>query len=252
MPRCQTDADAPLHTGPHPPRLAPLRLSSPQLFAPMRPTEAKPKPHSETADVPSHSPHSGNATIICRNADGPPTTERVATCHMIVLRLDRIWDRRLAAADDLGLPFCHSEPSGGSLLHPRTTRGKRWFSSLSVSRSRYNPRMKFPLLATLLLLTAAAPSQNASTATPAQRLQRDHPNVKWNLDSRTSVDIDCDSRADTFYWGIEDNVVHTFFIGGKNERHAYSEVVFGFERAAADKTQSQNIPFIKNTGYYGF
>jgi hypothetical protein len=109
--------------------------------------------------------------------------------------------------------------------------------------------MKFPVLVTLLLLTAAAPSQDA---TPAQRLQRDHPKVKWNLASRTSVDIDCDGRADNFYWGIEDNVVHTFFIGGKHERHAYSEVVLGFERAAADKTQSQNIPFLKNTGYYGF
>src|SRR4051794_27136383 len=103
--------------------------------------------------------------------------------------------------------------------------------------------VKPALLAALLLFAAVGVSQETATT---KRLQRDHPRVKWNLDSRTSVDLDCDGRADTFYWGIEDDVVHKFFIGGKYETHAYSEVVFGFERAAGGKTQSTNVPFMKN------
>lgn len=102
----------------------------------------------------------------------------------------------------------------------------------------------------LLVLSIAAVSQVNSTV--GKRLKEQHPAVEWNVTSATTVDIDCDGKPDTFVWGVDDKVTRSFFIKGKTERHTRPEVVLGFERASAAKTQTENIPFRKDTGYYGF
>lgn len=102
----------------------------------------------------------------------------------------------------------------------------------------------------LLLLGIAAQSQVNSSA--GKRLKEQHPRVEWNATSATTVDIDCDGKPDTFVWGIDNEVSREFVIKGKPERHTRREIVLGFERVGAAKTQTENIPFRKDTGYYGF
>jgi hypothetical protein len=93
-------------------------------------------------------------------------------------------------------------------------------------------------------------AQDASKS--AERLKKAYPKVQWNVDSATSLDIDCDGLQDTFYWGIDPEVPHTYLIGGKKQNYVYREVALGFEFGSHAKPQKDNVPFIKNTGYYGF
>jgi len=111
-------------------------------------------------------------------------------------------------------------------------------------------RKTLGLLASLLLLGMAVNSQVSSSA--GKRLKEQHPRVEWNVESATNVDIDCDGKPDTFVWGTDNQVTRTFFINSKLERHTRREIVLGFERASAARTQIENIPFRKDTGYYGF
>jgi hypothetical protein len=87
---------------------------------------------------------------------------------------------------------------------------------------------------------------------PGERLQKAFPKVWWKLATATSVDIDCDGKPDTFYWGIEPEVTHKYFYEKKYHTVVYPEVSFGFEFGSDAKPQKRNVPFIKNTGYYGF
>ncbi len=101
-----------------------------------------------------------------------------------------------------------------------------------------------------LLLCLAADAQTGPK--PAQRLQQEYPKVEWNPDSAITADIDCDGHPDTFFWGTDPAVDHTYLIHGKNDKHTYPEIKLGFEFGNTRKPQSLNIPFFKNTGYYGF
>ena len=96
----------------------------------------------------------------------------------------------------------------------------------------------------------ALQAQDSTNA--AARLKKDHPKIQWNAATATKVDIDCDGKPDTFYWGIDPEVEHTYYIHGKNEKYIYAEIAFGFEFGNNTKTQTLNVPFFKNTGYYGF
>lgn len=103
---------------------------------------------------------------------------------------------------------------------------------------------------TLVFLSALALAQEAPKA--EQRLHEAYPKVEWKSDSAARVDIDCDGKPDTFVLGIDPQVPHTYKIQGKAEKYLYPEVVMGFALGSGKKPQTVNIPFLKNTGYYGF
>jgi len=103
----------------------------------------------------------------------------------------------------------------------------------------------------LLMLLMMPAWMHAQDATPAQHLQQDYPKVEWRINSATTVDIDCDGKPDTFVWGIDPQVSHTYEIDGKLQKHLYPEIVLGFELGSGKAPQAINIPFLKNTGYYG-
>ena len=110
-----------------------------------------------------------------------------------------------------------------------------------------NPRL---LILPLLMFCLASLAQD--TPHSAEQLKKVHPKVQWHLDSATSIDIDCDGRPDTFYWGLDPEVSHTYYYDKKNHTFSYPEISLGFEFANDAKPQKMNIPFLKNTGYYGF
>jgi hypothetical protein len=103
---------------------------------------------------------------------------------------------------------------------------------------------------TFMTLSLLLPAQDGPKA--AAHLKKEHPNVQWNVSSATPVDLDCDGKKDMFYWGIDPHVEQTFLIGGKTEKYVYPQVVLGYAFASGAKTQTLNIPFFKDTGYYGF
>src|SRR4051794_20469460 len=108
----------------------------------------------------------------------------------------------------------------------------------------------FLIVCVLVILCPCGLAQD--TPRVAERLKKEFPKVQWNLDSSKSVDIDCDGKPDTFYWGIDPEVSHTYYYDKKNHTRVYPEISLGFEFGSGTKPQKMNVPFLKNTGYYGF
>ncbi|HYG99209.1 MAG TPA: hypothetical protein VD837_08755 [Terriglobales bacterium] len=104
----------------------------------------------------------------------------------------------------------------------------------------------------LMLLLAGLTVHSQVKPTAGERLKAQHPAVEWNLASAVTVDIDCDGKPDSFLWGVDKHVTREFVISDKPVRQIRQEIVLGLERGGSPRTQTENIPFRKDTGYYGF
>lgn len=65
-----------------------------------------------------------------------------------------------------------------------------------------------------------------------------------------SADLDCDGKPERVVMGAS-QITRTYFIGGKDERHTHPVVVIAVPESGK-KFNAVVVPFMKETGYYGF